>query len=88
MSLKEVKYEENINIALIFCLLFTVVLVSCPSETKKPVEDVKIQDSVKSSLIAIKQLYNTVPPESQSDNVTPPANFYIEVGTIDNVENV
>lgn len=80
--------KKTLIIALIFCLLLTVVLVSCPSETKIPVEDVNIQDSVKSSLIAIKQLYNTVPSESQSDNVTPPDNFYIEVGTIDNVENI
>ncbi|MDD6957622.1 MAG: hypothetical protein PUI45_04355 [Spirochaetales bacterium] len=80
--------KKTLIIALIFCLLFTVVLVSCPSETKIPVEDVNIQDSVKSSLIEIKNMYNTVPSENQSDNVTPPANFYIEVGKIDNAENV
>lgn len=80
--------KKTLIIALIFCLLFTVVLVSCPNETKIPVEAVNIQDSVKSSLIEIKKLYNTVPSESQSDNVNPPNNFYIEVGTIDNVENI
>ena len=80
--------KKTLIIALIFCLLFTVVLVSCPNETKIPVKAVNIQDSVKGSLIEIKNMYNTVPSESQSDNVTPPANFYIEVGTIDNVENI
>lgn len=80
--------KKTLIISLIFCLLFTVVLVSCPNKIKTPVEDVRIQDSVKSSLIEIKKLYNTVPSESQSDNVTPPNNFYIEVGTIDNVGNV
>ena len=80
--------KKSLIISLIFCLLFTVVLVSCPNETKIPVEDVKIQDSVKNSLIEIKNMYNTVPSESQSDNVNPPNNFYIEVGTIDNVENI
>ena len=80
--------KKTLIIALIFCLLFTVVLVSCPSETKIPVKDVNIQDSVKSSLIEIKNMYNTVPSESQSDYVNPPTNFYIEVGEIDNVENV
>ena len=80
--------KKTLIIALIFCLLFTVVLVSCPSETKIPIEDVNIQDSVKSSLIEIKKLYNTVPSESQSDNVNPPNNFYIEVGEIDSAKNV
>lgn len=77
--------KKTLIISLIFCLLFTVILVSCPNETKIPVEDVNIQDSVKSSLIEIKKLYND---EANNDNVTPPANFYIEVGTIDNVENI
>ena len=77
--------KKTLIIALIFCLLFTVVLVSCPSETKIPVEAVNIQDSVKGSLIEIKKLYNA---EANNDNVTPPNNFYIEVGTIDNVENI
>ena len=77
--------KKTLIIALIFCLLFTVVLVSCPNETKIPVEAVNIQDSVKGSLIEIKKLYNA---EANNDNVTPPNNFYIEVGTIDNVENI
>lgn len=77
--------RKTLIIALIFCLLFTVVLVSCPSETKIPVEDVNIQDSVKSSLIEIKNIYNTV---QNDDNVTPTENFYIEVGKIDNAKNV
>ena len=80
--------RKTLIIALIFCLLFTVVLVSCPSETKIPVKDVNIQDSVKSSLIEIKNMYNTVPSESQSDDVNPPNNFYIEVGEIDSAKNV
>ena len=80
--------KKTLIISLIFCLLFTVILVSCPNETKIPVEDVNIQDSVKSSLIEIKKLYNTISSESQSDNVTPPNHFYIEVGTIDNVGNI
>ena len=80
--------KKTLIIALIFCLLFTVVLVSCPNETKIPVEAVNIQDSVKGSLIEIKKLYNTVSSENQSDNVTPPPNFYIEVGEIDSVENI
>ena len=77
--------KKTLIIALIFCLLFTVVLVSCPNETKIPVKAVNIQDSVKGSLIEIKKLYNA---EANNDNVTPPNNFYIEVGTIDNVENI
>ncbi len=77
--------KKTLIISLIFCLLFTVILVSCPNETKIPVEDVNIQDSVKSSLIEIKNIYNDV---QNNDNVTPPNKFYIEVGTIDNVENV
>lgn len=77
--------KKTLIIALIFCLLFTVVLVSCPSETKIPVEDVNIQDSVKSSLIEIKNIYNTV---QNDNNVTPTNNFYIEVGKIDSVENI
>ena len=80
--------KKTLIIALIFCLLFTVVLVPCPNETKIPVKAVNIQDSVKGSLIEIKNMYNTVPSESQSDNVTPPANFYIEVGELDTVENI
>lgn len=80
--------KKTLIVSLFFCSLFTVVLVSCPNETKIPVEAVNIQDSVKSSLIEIKNIYNTVPSEKQCDNVNPPNNFYIEVGTIDNVENI
>ena len=78
--------KKTLIIALIFCLLFTVVLVSCPSETKIPIEDVNIQDSVKSSLIEIKKIYNTV--QNNNNNVNPPNNFYIEVGEIDSAKNV
>lgn len=77
--------KKTLIIALIFCLLFTVVLVSCPNKIKIPVENVNIQDSVKSSLIEIKQLYNKA---QNNNNVTPPNHFYIEVGKIDNAENV
>lgn len=68
--------KKSLIISLIFCLLFTVVLVSCPNKIKTPVEDVNIQDSVKSSLIEIKNICND---EANNDNVTPPTNFYIEV---------
>lgn len=77
--------KKTLIISLIFCSLFTVVLVSCPNETKIPVEAVNIQDSVKSSLIEIKNIYNTV---QNDNNVTPTNNFYIEVGTIDSIENI
>lgn len=72
--------NKKLGKLLVFGMLSALIFTSCPQiELMIPVENKAIQENVTASLVAIKALYNK---ESSNDNVTPPDNFYIEIGDV------